>query len=412
MVNFLIKTFIKNSENTENPKIHQKYGTLSSIVGIICNVLLFLIKYAMGTLSHSISIVSDAFNNLSDCAGCLVTLLGYKMASKPADKNHPLSDAASSIVTIIGFKLSKKPADAEHPFGHGRMEYLTSLIIAALIIFVGIELLKNSVEKIINPVEIRFSFAVLFSLVFSIAVKLWMAVFNAELGKKINSSVLTATAKDSKSDVIATSATLIALICSLFTALPVDGVMGLLVSVFILKSGYDIVKDTVDELLGKPADPEIINHIKEYVLKNDKIIGIHDLIIHSYGPGNMIGSCHVEVKSNESFTEVHDIVDSIEREIHNNLNILMTIHMDPIEVNDMLTNKCKKLVNNIIHSIDSSLDLHDFRIVSGESHTNLIFDLVVPFECKYSNEELKQKIDMQLSKENINYYTVIVFDKP
>lgn len=276
----------------------------------------------------------------------------------------------------------------------------------------GIELLKNSVEKIINPVEIRFSFAVLFSLVFSIAVKLWMAVFNAELGKKINSSVLTATAKDSKSDVIATSATLIALICSLFTALPVDGVMGLLVSVFILKSGYDIVKDTVDELLGKPADPEIINHIKEYVLKNDKIIGIHDLIIHSYGPGNMIGSCHVEVKSNESFTEVHDIVDSIEREIHNNLNILMTIHMDPIEVNDMLTNKCKKLVNNIIHSIDSSLDLHDFRIVSGESHTNLIFDLVVPFECKYSNEELKQKIDMQLSKENINYYTVIVFDKP
>ena len=386
MVNFLIKTFIKNSENTENPKIRQKYGTLSSIVGIICNVLLFLIKYAMGTLSHSISIVSDAFNNLSDCAGCLVTLLGYKMASKPADKNHP--------------------------FGHGRMEYLTSLIIAALIIFVGIELLKNSVEKIINPVEIRFSFAVLISLVFSIAVKLWMAVFNAELGKKINSSVLTATAKDSKSDVIATSATLIALICSLFTTLPVDGVMGLLVSVFILKSGYDIVKDTVDELLGKPADPEIINHIKEYVLKNDKIIGIHDLIIHSYGPGNMIGSCHVEVKSNESFTEVHDIVDSIEREIHNNLNILMTIHMDPIEVNDMLTNKCKKLVNNIIHSIDSSLDLHDFRIVSGESHTNLIFDLVVPFECKYSNEELKQKIDMQLSKENINYYTVIVFDKP
>ena len=386
MVNFLIKTFIKNSENTENPKIRQKYGTLSSIVGIICNVLLFLIKYAMGTLSHSISIVSDAFNNLSDCAGCLVTLPGYKMASKPADKNHP--------------------------FGHGRMEYLTSLIIAALIIFVGIELLKNSVEKIINPVEIRFSFAVLISLVFSIAVKLWMAVFNAELGKKINSSVLTATAKDSKSDVIATSATLIALICSLFTALPVDGVMGLLVSVFILKSGYDIVKDTVDELLGKPADPEIINHIKEYVLKNDKIIGIHDLIIHSYGPGNIIGSCHVEVKSNESFTEVHDIVDSIEREIHNNLNILMTIHMDPIEVNDMLTNKCKKLVNNIIHSIDSSLDLHDFRIVSGESHTNLIFDLVVPFECKYSNEELKQKIDMQLSKENINYYTVIVFDKP
>lgn len=386
MVNLLIKTFIKNSEDIENPRVRQKYGTLSSFVGIICNLLLFLIKYIMGTLSHSISIVSDAFNNLSDCAGCLVTLLGYKMASKPADKDHP--------------------------FGHGRIEYLTSLIIAVLIIFVGIELLKNSIDKVIHPEEIKFSLLVLFSLIFSIAVKLWMAFFNTKLGRKINSTVLIATAKDSKSDVIATSATLISLICSLFTRLPIDGIMGLIVSVFILKSGYDIVKDTVDELLGKPADPEVVNQIKKYVLKNDKIIGIHDLIIHSYGPGNMIGSCHVEVKSNEVFTEVHDIVDSIEREIYNNMNILMTIHMDPIEVDDHLTNNTKKLVNKIINSIDPSLHIHDFRIVSGESHTNLIFDLVVPFECKYSNQQLKQKIDDLLSNENINYFTVIVFDKP
>lgn len=386
MINILIKAFIKNPEDIENPKVRQKYGTLSSFVGIICNLILFSIKYIMGALSHSISIVSDAFNNLSDCAGCLVTLLGYKMASKPADKDHP--------------------------FGHGRIEYLTSLIIAVIIIFVGIELLKNSIEKIINPEEIKFSLFVLFSLIFSIAVKLWMAFFNNKLGRKINSSVMIATAKDSKSDVIATSVTLIALICSLFTKLPVDGIMGLIVSVFILKSGYDIVKDTVDELLGKPADPEVVNQIKKYVLKNDKIIGIHDLIIHSYGPGNMIGSCHVEVKSNEVFTKVHDIVDSIEREIYNNMNILMTIHMDPIEVDDQLTNNTKKLVNEIINSIDSSLHIHDFRIVSGESHTNLIFDLVVPFECKYSHQQLKQKIDNLLSKENVNYYTVIVFDKP
>lgn len=386
MVNLLIKTFIKNSEDIENPKVRQKYGTLSSFVGIICNLILFLIKYIMGTLSHSISIISDAFNNLSDCAGCLVTLLGYKMASKPADKDHP--------------------------FGHGRIEYLTSLIIAVLIIFVGIELLKNSIEKVMNPEDIKFSLLVLFSLIFSISLKFWMAFFNTKLGKKINSTVMIATAKDSKSDVIATSATLISLICSLFTKFPIDGIMGLIVSVFILKSGYDIVKDTVDELLGKPADPEVVNQIKQYVLKNDKIIGIHDLIIHSYGPGNMIGSCHVEVKSNEVFTEVHDIVDSIEREIYNNMNILMTIHMDPIEVNDHLTNNTKKLVNKIINSIDPSLNIHDFRIVSGESHTNLIFDLVVPFECKYSNQQLKQKIDDLLSKENINYFTVIVFDKP
>lgn len=386
MVNILIKKFIKNSEDIENPKVRQKYGTLSSIVGIICNIILFIIKYAMGMFSHSISIISDAFNNLSDCAGCLVTLLGYKMASKPADKDHP--------------------------FGHGRIEYLTSLIIAILVIFVGIELLKNSIGKIINPEPIKFSVIVLLSLILSIAIKLWMAFFNTKLGKKINSTVMIATAKDSKSDVTATAATLLALICSLFTDLPVDGITGIIVSVFILKSGYDIVKDTVDELLGKPADPEIVNKIKEYVLKNDKIIGIHDLIIHSYGPGNMIGSCHVEVKSSEIFTEVHDIVDSIEREIHSNLNILMTIHMDPIEVNDELTNNTKKLVNNIIHSIDPSLHIHDFRIVSGDTHTNLIFDLVVPYECKFSNEELKEKIDGMLSKEETNYYTVIVFDKP
>lgn len=386
MINLLIKTFIKNPDDIENPRVRQKYGTLSSLVGIICNLILFSIKYIMGALSHSISIVSDAFNNLSDCAGCLVTLLGYKMASKPADKDHP--------------------------FGHGRIEYLTSLTIAVLIIFVGIELLKNSIEKIVNPEEIKFSLFVLFSLIFSIAVKLWMAFFNTKLGRKINSSVMIATAKDSKSDVIATSATLIALICSLFTKLPIDGIMGFVVSVFILKSGYDIVKDTVDELLGKPADPEVVNQIKKYVLKNDKIIGIHDLIIHSYGPGNMIGSCHVEVKSNEVFTEVHDIVDSIEREIYNDMNILMTIHMDPIEVDDQLTNNTKKLVNKIINSIDPALHIHDFRIVSGESHTNLIFDLVVPFECKYSHQQLKQRIDDLLSKENINYYTVIVFDKP
>lgn len=386
MINLLIKTFIKNPDDIENPRVRQKYGTLSSLVGIICNLILFSIKYIVGALSHSISIVSDAFNNLSDCAGCLVTLLGYKMASKPADKDHT--------------------------FGHGRIEYLTSLTIAVLIIFVGIELLKNSIEKIVNPEEIKFSLFVLFSLIFSIAVKLWMAFFNTKLGRKINSSVMIATAKDSKSDVIATSATLIALICSLFTKLPIDGIMGFVVSVFILKSGYDIVKDTVDELLGKPADPEVVNQIKKYVLKNDKIIGIHDLIIHSYGPGNMIGSCHVEVKSNEVFTEVHDIVDSIEREIYNDMNILMTIHMDPIEVDDQLTNNTKKLVNKIINSIDPALHIHDFRIVSGESHTNLIFDLVVPFECKYSHQQLKQRIDDLLSKENINYYTVIVFDKP
>ncbi|MGN1480451.1 cation diffusion facilitator family transporter [Porcipelethomonas sp.] len=385
MINFLIKKFIKDYDNVDDPVVRQKYGTLSSCTGIICNIVLFVIKYTAGTLAHSISIVSDAFNNLSDCASCLVTLLGYKIASKPADRDHP--------------------------FGHGRMEYLTALTIAVFVIFVGLELLKNSVLKIMNPVELKFSLAVLISLVFSIAVKFWMAFFNNKLGKKINSTVLFATAKDSKSDVIATSATLVALVASLFTDLPVDGVMGIIVSLFILKSGYDIVRDTVDELLGKPADSELVNKIKEYVLKNDKIIGIHDLLIHNYGPGNMIGSCHVEVKSNENFVDAHDIIDRIERDIHNDLNVMMTIHMDPIETDDKLTNEMRDLVNNIIRSIDPELNMHDFRIVYGESHTNLIFDLVVPYDCKYTNDQLKEQIDELLEKEERNYYTVIVFDK-
>lgn len=384
MTNFLVKKFIKNSEEINNPVVRQKYGTLSSIIGIICNIFLFILKYIMGTLSNSISIVSDAFNNLSDCASCLIMLLGYKMASKPADK--------------------------EHPFGHGRIEYLISLIIAVIIILVGAELLKNSIFKIITPEELNFNITVLISLVFSILVKIWMSIFNTKLGKKINSTVMIATAKDSRSDVIATVSTLIALVSSIFTKLPVDGIMGIIVSVFILKSGYEIVKDTVDELLGKPASPELIEQIKSNVLENEKILGIHDLVIHNYGPGNMIGSCHVEVACNENIMIIHDIVDEIERKILKQLKVMMTIHMDPIEIDDELTNNAKKMVLNIIKEINPSLNIHDFRIVHGEAFTNLIFDLVVPYECKLSKEEIKETIDEKLSHEKTKYYTVIMFD--
>ncbi len=385
MTNILVKTFIKNHDDVKNPIVRQKYGTLSSIVGIVCNIILFVLKYLIGTLANSISIVSDAFNNLSDCASCLVTLFGYKLASKPADKDHP--------------------------FGHGRMEYLTSLIIAAIVLLVGAELLKGSVEKIITPEVVEFSIPALLALVFSIAVKLWMSFFNTKLGKKINSTVMIATAKDSRSDVIATSASLIALVASIFTDLPIDGIMGIIVSIFILKAGYEIVKDTVDELLGKPADPEVVDEIKKLVLENEKMLGIHDLVIHNYGPGNMIGSCHVEVAANEDIMIVHDIVDEIERKIMHELKIIMTIHMDPIAVDDELTNNAKELVTGIINEIDSTLSIHDFRIVCGETHTNLIFDVVVPYECKHDNDVIKAMIDEKLAKEETNYYTVIVFDK-
>ncbi len=385
MTKFLVRTFIKNHENVNDIRVREKYGTLSSVVGIICNILLFLLKYIMGTLSNSIAVVSDAFNNLSDSASCIVTLLGYKMAAKPADKDHP--------------------------FGHGRMEYLTSLIIAAVILVMGIELLKNSITKILTPEEVEFRVIVLISLILSIAVKLWMSCFNTTLGKKISSSVMLATAKDSRSDVVATAATVVALICSLFTDLPIDGIMGVIVSVFILKAGVEIIKDTVDELLGKPADAEITAQIRDIICCDERIIGVHDMIIHSYGPGNMIGSCHAEVRSDEDFVAAHDLIDRVEHEIHKQLKIAMTIHMDPIEVDNEQINACRKLVSEIISDIDERLKFHDFRIVTGDTHINLIFDLVVPYEIKQENDELKRKIDEALAEKENRYYTVITFDR-
>ena len=385
MTKFLIQKFIKNPDDINNLKVRRNYGTLSSVVGIICNVFLFILKYIMGTLSGSISVVSDAFNNLSDSAGCMVTLLGYKLASKPADKDHP--------------------------FGHGRMEYLTALTIAVLILIVAFGLFRNSVNKIIHPEKLTFSLIVLISLLVSILIKLWMSFFNAFLGKKINSSVMLATAKDSRTDVIATSATCIAVISSLYTNLPVDGIMGLVVSLFIFKSGIDIVKDTVDNLLGKPVDSDIVYAIKEMVGESDKIIGIHDLVVHNYGPGNMIGSLHAEVKSNEDFVFVHDMIDELERRIHRELNILMTIHMDPIETDNEQVNLSLDMIRNIILDIDPCLQIHDFRLVAGDTHTNLIFDIVVPYDCKYNNDDIKELIDKQLDKMEDNYYTVITFDR-
>ncbi len=385
MTKFLIQKFIKNPDDINNLKVRRNYGTLSSVVGIICNVFLFILKYIMGTLSGSISVVSDAFNNLSDSAGCMVTLLGYKLASKPADKDHP--------------------------FGHGRMEYLTALTIAVLILIVAFELFRNSVNKIIHPGKLTFSLIVLISLLVSILIKLWMSFFNAFLGKKINSSVMLAAAKDSRTDVIATSATCIAVISSLYTNLPVDGIMGLVVSLFIFKSGIDIVKDTVDNLLGKPVDSDIVYAIKEMIGESDKIIGTHDLVVHNYGPGNMIGSLHAEVKSNEDFVFVHDMIDELERRIHRELNILMTIHMDPIETDNEQVNLSLDMIRNIILDIDPCLQIHDFRLVAGDTHTNLIFDIVVPYDCKYNNDDIKELIDKQLDKMEDNYYTVITFDR-
>lgn len=385
MTEFLIKKFIKNPDETEDSKVRQAYGSLSSFVGLVCNIILFIIKYAMGTFSGSISIISDAFNNLSDSGGCVVTFLGYKMASKPADKGHP--------------------------FGHGRIEYLTSLILSVIIVIVGFELFKSSAEKIINPKPIKFSVIVLLSLIVSICVKLWLSVFNKKLGKKINSPVMTATAEDSRNDVIATSATLIALVMSQFTDFSIDGIMGIVVSLFILKTGFDIIRDTVDDLIGKPVQPEIVEKIKDTIKSDNDIIDIHDLVIHNYGVTKMIGSCHIEIRSDMSFHDVHEIADRTERRIQNELNIMMTIHTDPVDIDDEQTIKYKGIINDIILSMNQGFSMHDFRMVSCENHKNLIFDISVPYECKISNEKIQRFINQKLKECDGKYYTIITFDR-
>ncbi len=384
MINFLVKRFVKNYNDIENEKVRSSYGTLSSLVGIVCNVLLFAVKLTLGFLTNSIAITSDAFNNLSDSASCIVTLFGYKLAAKPADRDHP--------------------------FGHGRIEYIVSFIISVIILLVGFELFKTSVDKLLNPEPIIYSTVVLISLILSIFVKLWMSLFNRTLGKKINNSAMIATSKDSLNDVIATSATMIALVGSLFTTLPLDGAMGILVSIFVFISGIGIIRSTIDELIGQPVEKELVDKIKAIILANPKILGIHDLIIHNYGPGNMIGSVHVEVDCTQDFLVIHDLVDEIERRIEKELHIIMTIHMDPIQVDDVVVNSHKELMKEIIASIDPKLSMHDFRVVIGPTHTNLIFDLQVPFEFYLTADEIKNRIDTELTKREDNIYTVITFE--
>ncbi len=381
---FLVKRFVKNYSDIENAAVRQSYGALSSVIGLISNLSLFLLKYSMGVLSGSISIISDAFNNLSDSGGCVVTFLGCRMASKPADKNHP--------------------------FGHGRVEYLTSLILSVIIVIVGFELFRGSAKKIENPQPVCFSVTVLVSLIISIGVKLWLSLFNAKLGRKIHSRVLTATAEDSRNDVIATSATIIALLSSLFTDFPIDGIMGLIVSVFILKTGLEIIRDTVDDLIGKPVSSEISANIKNTILSDSEIIGVHDLVIHNYGITKMIGSCHIELSSTKSFKEVHEIADNMERSIQKKFNISLTIHTDPVDIGDEKTSEYRKITESAVLSLDSGFSVHDFRLSECDGKTSIFFDMIIPYGCRISCDEIKECIDNKLRTHGCSFDTVITFD--
>ena len=364
MYQLLIKTFVRDYKNTEDAHVREQYGTVCSIISIVCNIVLVVFKLIFGTLVHSVSIVADGYNNLSD--------------------------AGSNIATFFGFKLANKHPDAEHPYGHGRFEYITGLGISFLIILVGLMSLKDAVLKLFNPEAVKFSVPALIALIFSVLVKIWMGYFNRKAGKEINSTALEAAAQDSMNDVMATSATIVALVASLVTDLPVDSLIGAAVSVVVVISGISIAKSTIDPLLGIKPDPETIKEIEDYLMSYDCVMGIHDLMMHDYGPG-------------------HDEIDNIERAMMEKFHILTTIHMDPIDIHDTLTNELRDKVTSIVETIDSSLSIHDFRIVTGPTHTNLVFDVLMK-DDKYSKKELNKLITSKVKEMNTTYYCVINFE--
>ena len=385
MTKLLLRLFVKNSEDTANPKTRTAIGKLSGIVGIISNLLLFAGKLAAGLLSGSVSITADAMNNLSD--------------------------ASSSIVTLVGFKLAEKPADEDHPYGHARFEYLSGLAVAALIIVIGFELAKTSVQKIFNPAQVAFSGITVAVLIGSIAVKLWLAIFNRTLGKKIHSGTLEATAADSRNDCITTAAVLLAGVVEHFTSWQVDGYAGLAVALFILWSGANLAKDTIDPLLGEATSPELQALIVDYISSNPKVLGYHDLMVHDYGPGQRFASLHVEMDQREDPLLCHEIIDDIERECFQSHNIHLVIHYDPVATDDPERNRLLAETHEILMEIDPRLHAHDFRMVKGDGHTNLIFDVVLPSDMTKDKKQIRQTLEQELSaREQTKIYTVITFD--
>ena len=385
MTNFLLRHFVKNAQNVQDPKVRAAYGNLSGVVGILCNSLLFLGKLIAGTLSGSVSIIADAVNNLSD--------------------------ASSSVVTLVGFKLAEKPADEDHPYGHARFEYIAGLIVAAMILIIGFELAKSSFQKILHPAPVAFSPLVAGILVASILVKLWMCLFNRSLGRRIQSPTLEATAADSRNDVITTAAVLVAAIVGAVTNLTIDGYAGLLVALFILWSGVGIAKDTINPLLGERESPELRRTIIDEVKSRDKVLGFHDLMVHDYGPGRRFASIHVEMDQKENPLECHDIIDDIERDCLIKHNVHLVIHYDPIVTDDGELNHMKALIMDTVRRLDPRLSVHDFRMVRGPGHTNLIFDMLIPFGMETKESEIKAAIDAVVAKEPSTYYTVITFDQ-
>ena len=384
MTNLLIKWFVRDYQNTSNFQVRERYGKFAGVVGIASNLVLFSIKISAGLIFNSIAIIADAVNNLSD--------------------------SAASLVTLLGFKLSGKPADAEHPYGHARMEYISGLTVSFLILFLGLQLIQTSVTKIIHPEAAQFSVASILVLVASILIKLWQCLFYRKVSRIIDSTTLAATSVDSRNDILATTAVLVAVIGTRLTGFNLDGYMGAVVALFIMVSGAKLVMETIDPLLGLAPTKELVNSIYQKILSYDQIIGLHDLAVHNYGAGKCFASVHCEVAAEQDIMVSHDIIDNIERDFLKEQGIHMVIHLDPVITDDPKTNELKDKVAQIISQISPDISMHDFRVVWGVSHSNLIFDVVVPFNFQWSDDELNRMISDRICQLDSRYYSVITID--
>ena len=388
MTDLLVKTFISNPERIDDEKVRFQYGLLSSITGIVCNVILFLLKLTAGFIMNSVAVISDGFNNLSDCMSCLITMLGYRLASKPAD--------------------------SEHPFGHGRYEYLVSFLVAAMILVVTFQLFLESINKIIHPEPVHFDLLMFSLLTASVLVKIWMSKFNQKLGTKLNNLVMLTTAQDSRNDVLVTGMTLVAMVLAAFVPqVPFDGIFGVVLAVLLCKAAIDIIKDILDRLLGAPADAKLTHAIRDEILSFQEIIGVHDMIIHDYGPGCQIGSAHAEVDVHMGFLEAHDIIDCCEKQIQEKHHVMMTLHLDPVDYSNPLVNTYRANVTEALRRMNCGLSMHDFRAVIGPTHTNLVFDILMPFSCSLKEDEIRSEIEAYMAKihPEVTFYTVITFDR-
>ena len=384
--NILVKIFIKDKDNIRDKQVRQKYGYLGGFVGIVCNIILFGVKVLIGLLTNSIAITADAVNNLSD--------------------------AASSVITLVGFKITNKPADREHPFGHARIEYISAMIVSFMVILVGFEFLKSSFNRIRNPEVLKFDVISFLVLIISIGVKVWLSRFYKKIGRTIGSKTMEASAMDSLSDVITTSVVAFSLLSSLWITFPIDGYIGLLVSAFIIYSGISLTKETLNPLMGEAPEPEFITEITERAMRYEGIIGIHDMIVHNYGPGRCVVSLHAEIPAKMDIMEAHDIIDMAEQEISEELDIHIVIHMDPINTDDAVVQKTQEQVIKVINEMHEDLSIHDFRIVGGEGHMNLIFDLVVPYEYDEKKaSKLSKEVAQEIKMKYPNYNAVIYIDR-